>query len=68
MFENKAGYTATPVTYGWAGAVFEVAWSFGQKQWGQRPQKKSKVWQTDQRTDGPTDGPTKRVVESRARD
>ena len=22
--ENKAGYTATPVAYGWAGAVFEL--------------------------------------------
>ena len=22
--KNKAGYTATPVTCGWAGAVFEV--------------------------------------------
>ena len=23
-FKNKAGYTATPVACGWAGAVFEV--------------------------------------------
>ena len=23
-YENKAGYTATPVACGWAGAVFEV--------------------------------------------
>ena len=37
---NKAGYTATPVACGWAGAVFEVTWSLGQEQWGQRPQKK----------------------------
>ena len=27
---NKAGYTATPVACGWAGAVFEVTKSFGQ--------------------------------------
>ena len=30
--ENKAGYTATPVACGWAGAVFEVISSFGQEQ------------------------------------
>ena len=24
MFNNKAGYTATPVACGWAGAVFEL--------------------------------------------
>ena len=76
--KNKAGYTATPVACGWAGAIFEV--TFWQEQWGQRPQKqkKSKVWwtdrqtdrqtdgRTDRRTDGPTDGPTKRGVESRS--
>ena len=27
---NKAGYTATPVTWGWAGAIFEVSKAFGQ--------------------------------------
>ena len=50
---NKAGYAATPVACGWAGAVFEVTWSFGQEQWGQKPQKpkESKVWRTDGRTD-----------------
>ena len=26
---NKAGYTATPVAYGRAGAVFEVSGAFG---------------------------------------
>ena len=43
----NAGYTANPVAYGWAGAVFEVTWSLGQEDWGQRPQKpkKRKVWQ-----------------------
>ena len=29
---NKAGYTATPVTVGWAGALFEVSLSFRQEQ------------------------------------
>ena len=29
---NKAGYTATPVACGWAGAEIEVTRSFGQKQ------------------------------------
>ena len=29
---NKAGYTATPVACGWAGAVFEVTQSFEQEQ------------------------------------
>ena len=30
--ENKAGYTATSVACGWAGAVIEVTRSFGQEQ------------------------------------
>ena len=30
--ENKAGYTATPVACGWAGAIIEVTPSFGQEQ------------------------------------
>ena len=29
---NKAGYTATEVACGWAGAIFEVTRSFGQEQ------------------------------------
>ena len=29
---NKAGYTATTVACGWAGAVFEVTGSLGQEQ------------------------------------
>ena len=28
---NKAGYTATPVACGWAGAIFEVTRPFGQE-------------------------------------
>ena len=40
--KNKAGYTATPVACGWAGAEIEVTRSFGQEQSGQKPQKKQK--------------------------
>ena len=29
---NKAGYTATEVACGWAGAIFEVTGPFGQEQ------------------------------------
>ena len=36
MFLNKAGYTATPVTCSWAGAIFEVSRAFGQEQHGQK--------------------------------
>ena len=28
---NKAGYTATPVACGWAGAIFEVTGAYGQE-------------------------------------
>ena len=30
--DNKAGYTATPVACGWAGAIIEVSGTFGQEQ------------------------------------
>ena len=30
--KNKAGYTATEVACGWAGAIFEVTRPFGQEQ------------------------------------
>ena len=31
--KNKAGYTATPVARGWAGAVIgKVKWAYGQEQ------------------------------------
>ena len=39
---NKAGYTATPVACGWAGAVVEVTRSFGQERLGQKSQKHKK--------------------------
>ena len=35
--ENKAGYTATPVACGWAGAIIEACGAFGQEQYGQKP-------------------------------
>ena len=35
--KNKAGYTATPVACGWAGAILEVSGTFGQEQQGQNP-------------------------------
>ena len=53
--KNKAGYTPTPVACGWAGAVSEVTWSFGQEQWGQRPEKLQKKVKCDGRTDRRTD-------------
>ena len=40
--KNKAGYTATPVASGWAGAIFEVNRAFGQEQRGQGPHKHNK--------------------------
>ena len=54
--KNKAGYTATEVACGWAGAIFEVTRPFGQE-----PKIKIiKKVKCDRRT--------KRGVESRARD
>ena len=43
--KNKAGYTATEVACGWAGAIFEVTRPFGQEQGGQNNKivKKSKM-------------------------
>ena len=29
---NKAGYTATPVACGWAGAIIEISGAFGREQ------------------------------------
>ena len=69
---NKAGYTATPVACGWAGAIFGVTSSFGPDQWGQRPLKpqKSEVWwtnrQTDRQTNRQTNRPAKWGEESRS--
>ena len=59
MVWNKAGYTATEVACGWAGAIFEVTRPFGQEQWGQRNKIIKKV-KRDRPTDWPTDKPTNR--------
>ena len=42
MHLNKAGYTATPVVCGWAGAIFELIRAFGQEQYGQKNEKNKK--------------------------
>ena len=61
---NKAGYTATLVACGRAGAVLEkVTGAFGQEQWAQNAQKRRNskmgtVRPTDRLTDWPTDRPT----------
>ena len=51
---NKAGYTATQVACGWAGAIFELTRALGQEQYGQRIKNIKKVKcdrPTDKRTD-----------------
>ena len=53
---NKAGYTATQVACGWAGAIFDVTRAFGQEQYGQRIKNIKKT----------TERRTKRGVESRS--
>ena len=57
---NKAGYTATLVACGWAGAIFLVTRPFGQEQRGQKIKIIKKV-KCDQPTDGRTDGRTDKV-------
>ena len=57
LTKNKAGYTATEVACGWAGAIFEVTGAYGQKQFGQKAQKRQKSSVMDGPTDGPTNGP-----------
>ena len=52
--KNKAGYTATQVACGWAGAIFEVSGEFGQERYSQKPH----IRQKSSVTDGPTDRPT----------
>ena len=54
---NKAGYTATPVACGWAGAVIELTKAFGQELLAQKAQKrrKGKKGTSKERTDRPTD-------------
>ena len=61
--KNRAGYTATEVARGWAGAIFEVTRAFGQEQWGKKIEIMKRV-----KRDRPTDPQTKWVIESRACD
>ena len=57
---NKAGYTATLVACGWAGAVLEkVTRASGQEPYAQKGQKRRK---SKKGTDRPTDQPKKRGV------
>ena len=62
-YSNKAGYTATEVACGWAGAIFDITKPFGQEQLGQRNKIIKKESVTDQPTDQPTDRPTDRQSE-----
>ena len=49
--ENKAGFMATEVPCGWAGAIFEIIRPFRREQWGQRNKIIKKIkWPTDRRT------------------
>ena len=60
FIKNKAGYTATPVACGWAGAVFELLEHLGRSSEAEDSKniKKVKWGATDRRTDKPTDRPT----------
>ena len=58
FIRNKAGYTATPVACGWAGAVFELLEHLGRSSEAKDRKNIKKVkWGP---TDGLTDGPTNR--------
>ena len=65
MQRNKAGYTATLVACGWAGAVLEkVTRASGQEPYAQKAQKRRKSKKgTDQPTDRPTNRPTDRPTD-----
>ena len=57
--KNKAGYTATLVACGWAGAVLEVTRASGQEPYAQKAKKRRKSNKgTNRPTNGRTDGPT----------
>ena len=66
--QNKAGYTATLVACGYAGAVLEkVTRASGQEPYARKAQNRRKSKKgTNQPTDRPTNEPTKRGVESRS--
>ena len=58
---NKAGYTATPVACGWAGAIIEVTNHLGRSSEAKNcknPKKVKCAGPTDGRTDERTDGRT----------
>ena len=61
---NKAGYTATSVACGWAGAVIELLEHLGKS--GEAKDRKNIKKVKWGPTDQPTDGRTKRGVESRS--
>ena len=63
--KNKAGYTATLVACGWAGAVLEkVTGSSGQELYAQKAQKRRKSKKgTDQPTNRPTNQPTNQRID-----
>ena len=62
---KKAGYTATLVACGWAGAVFELLKHLGKcsEAKDRKNIKKVKWGLTDRPINGTTDGRTKRVVD-----
>ena len=62
---NKAGYTATPVACGWAGADLRSLDHLGRSSEA-KDRKNPKKVKCDGRTDGRTNGPTKWGVESRS--
>ena len=65
LVKNKAGYTASPVACGWAGAVIErVTKAFGQCSKLKKLKNTIKVKRgpTDKPTDQPTNGWTKQGV------
>ena len=62
---NKAGYTATSVACGWAGAVFELLKHLARSSEAKDRKniKKVKWGPTDRPTDQPTDQPTNRLTD-----
>ena len=63
---NKAGYTATLIACGWAGAIYGVTRAFGKEALNRENMKQIKMWRTNQLNDQPTNGRTKQGVESRS--
>ena len=66
--KNKAGYTATLVACGWAGAVFELLKHLGKcsEAKDSKNMKKSKMG-TDRPTDRPTEKPTNQRTDGRTK-